>query len=333
MQRNDDGSTFSRLRMLAATDPRRARQLLGEMLDSATPHLKEVFTRAAAPGEGRLRQLIANTLRVRGEQERFAAHLQAWREVEPDEFTRRALDAALEGTRHTERSAERRATLVDRHLVESYRYVSDRLKHQLRNAMMEPMTHLLRLRGLVATLKDPHARSELSAQIACLADAVQQVGQVVEFDAGDDYFTVRRVSLTDWLTAFNVRYAGKFKAVRLTLQPTGPFGFVLASDYLLDTVFWNLWINAHQAVGPACAIKIRFAISDRRIELLVRDNGDGFPREVGEAGLSDAKPRQGHRGRGLLEVQDAIERVHGAATFVRDDDGTYRIHLSFPREP
>src|SRR4051794_14602135 len=159
MERDDRADpVFARLKALAATDPRQAREVLGRVLDDASADIEPLLRGAASPGEGRLRQLIANTLRVRGEQARWLAHLQAWREIEPDEFTRRALDAALEGVRRPAKPAERRPSLVDRHRLEAHRYVSDRLKHQLRNALMEPMGRLIRLRGQVDSLEEGGVR-------------------------------------------------------------------------------------------------------------------------------------------------------------------------------
>jgi signal transduction histidine kinase len=328
MQRDDE---YEGLRALAAIDPRRAREKLCALLDSASPYLETLLLKASSPGDGRLRQLFANTVRVRGEQHRFTAQLMAWREVEADEFARRAIDAALHGTTRQEREAPARPSLVGRGHVEAYRYVSERLRHQLRNGMMDPMGHLIRLRGQADKL-DPTARNSLTQHIAALEDALRKIGRIVEFEAGDDHFTIRPVLLADWLPGFNGEYGRKYRPVTLRLENHDQECRILASDYLLGTVFWNLWINSQQAVGIGCAIMVHFGGSASRVDLLLVDNGDGFPKEVAEAGFPDAKPRPGHRGRGLLEVQEAMERLHGEAALVQHDDGSHRIKLSFPKE-
>jgi signal transduction histidine kinase len=328
MQRNDE---YERLRSLAATDPRRAREMLCALLDSNSPYLDTLLRKVSSPGDGRLRQLFANAVRVRGEQQRFTSQLTAWREVEADEFARRAIDAALRGTAPPDREPQKRPSLVERGSVEAYRYVSERLRHQLRNAMMDPMGHLIRLRGQADKL-DPAVRDFLTQHIAALDDALKKIGRIVEFDAADDHFTIRPVLLADWLPGFNGEYGRKYRPVTLRLENHDPECRILASDYLLGIVFWNLWINSQQAMGIACAIVVHFGGSASRVDLLLVDNGDGFPKEVAEAGFPDAKPRPGHRGRGLLEVQEAMERLHGEAALVQHDDGSHRIKLSFPKE-
>jgi hypothetical protein len=328
MQRDEE---YESLRTLAATDPRRARETLCALLESASPYLDALLRKASGPGDGRLRQLIANTVRVRGEQHKFTAQLTAWRDVEADEFARRAIDAALLGTAGSEREPQKPLPLVARPYVEAYRYVSERLRHQLRNTMMDPMGHLIRLRGQAEKLA-PAARDSLTQHIAALEDGLTKVGRVIEFDAGDGHFTVRPVLLPDWLSGFNGEYGRQYRPVTLRLEHADRECRVLGSDYLLGTVFWNLWINAQQAVGKGCAIVARFGVSASRVDVLLVDNGDGFPKEGAEAEFPEAKPRPGHRGRGLLEVQEAMERLHGEAALVRHDDRTCRIQLSFPKE-
>lgn len=326
-------SVFKRLRALAASDPRQARQALGQLLGSSWPHLPLLLERAGLPGEGRLRQLIADSARARGVHERYAETLHAWREIEPDEFTRRALDAALQGNVRPIRDTVRRLSLVDRAHVEAYRYVSDRLRHRLRNTFMGPAGMLIRIRSQVENLRDEALRQTLTAELTALSDSLAVVGRVIEFDVGDGHFTVRRLSIADWLIAFNSEYGRRYRPVTLRLERPDQGGLIIGSDYLLGTVFWNLWINAQQAVpGSECVITVRFTVTADHVKLTVLDNGEGFPRGVSEAGFPDANPRPGHRGRGLLEVQEAIERLHGEAGLVRHDDGTYRIVLTFPRE-
>jgi sensor histidine kinase regulating citrate/malate metabolism len=107
---------------------------------------------------------------------------------------------------------------------------------------------------------------------------------------------------------------------------------IKATDFLLGVVFWNLWINSQQAVGKGCKIVAHVTTSMQHLELLLVDNGEGFPPDIGVAGFPDAKPRPGHRGRGLLEIQEAVERLHGVVGLVRHSDGTYRVRLRFPLE-
>ena len=85
-----------RLRQLALEDPREARRSFLQLLDSGGPALDDFLGRISAAADGRLRHLVASALRNHRDRERLAPHLIAWHEIETDEFTRRAIAAALE---------------------------------------------------------------------------------------------------------------------------------------------------------------------------------------------------------------------------------------------
>src|SRR5437667_4571504 len=88
---------YERLRRLAVEDPREARRVFLQILDSDSPALDLFLRRISSPADGRLRQLVATALRDHRDRERLAPHLIAWQEIETDEFTHRAIAGALEG--------------------------------------------------------------------------------------------------------------------------------------------------------------------------------------------------------------------------------------------
>jgi len=85
------------LRHLAVEDAREARKMFLQLLDSGGPALEHFLGHITAPGDGRLRQLVASAPRNPRDRERLAPHLIAWQEIETDEFTRRAIARALDG--------------------------------------------------------------------------------------------------------------------------------------------------------------------------------------------------------------------------------------------
>ena len=87
---------YSKLRMLAAQNPREARTWFCQMLDTNSPELDEVLRSAAGLGEGRVRQLMANAIRPRFDKDRLIPHLLRWLEHETDEFAKRAIVAVLD---------------------------------------------------------------------------------------------------------------------------------------------------------------------------------------------------------------------------------------------
>ncbi len=88
---------YENLRHLAVEDPREARRVFLQLLDSGGPALDDFLGRIAAPVNGRLRQLVANAVRSQRDRGRLASHLIVWQEIETDEFTRRAISGALDG--------------------------------------------------------------------------------------------------------------------------------------------------------------------------------------------------------------------------------------------
>ena len=88
---------YEDLRRLVVEDPREARRVFVQLLDSGGPALDHFLGRISSPADGRLRQLVANALRSDRDRERLAPHLIAWQEIETDEFTRRAIGRALDG--------------------------------------------------------------------------------------------------------------------------------------------------------------------------------------------------------------------------------------------
>src|SRR5215472_3864521 len=119
---------YERLRRLALEDPREARGVFLQLLDSNGPALDHFLGRISSPADGRLRQLVANALRSPRDRERLAPHLIAWQEIETDDFTRRAIARALDGldTRSAAQTAlalevARLTTAIGREMVQRER--------------------------------------------------------------------------------------------------------------------------------------------------------------------------------------------------------------------
>jgi phosphoserine phosphatase RsbU/P len=88
---------YDRLRHLVLEDPREARRFFLQILDGGGPVLDHFLGQISSPIDGRLRQLVASSLRNNRERERLAPYLIAWQEIETDEFSRRAIVRALDG--------------------------------------------------------------------------------------------------------------------------------------------------------------------------------------------------------------------------------------------
>ncbi|MGO9275018.1 MAG: ATP-binding protein [Terriglobia bacterium] len=319
-----------KFRRLAVEDPRRASMAFLELLNSGGPALADFLGSISSPADGRLRQLVANAVRNHPFKDRLGSHLLAWQELETDEFTRRALAGALEGLdANPAKPRPAEPGLLASGTAETYRYVADRLRHRLRNAMIPAQAHLRRLRAIIPSKPG----SELQSILDGLNEAVVTLGRELEAtDVDPGYFEQKPIVLQDWLQQMNARYSRRYLPITLHLLPgNGDAIRLLASDYLLEVIFWNVWLNAQQAVGPKCEVTVQPSVFSNRVELLITDNGDGIPADVSQVAFRQLySTKQPSRGRGLLEVQDAVERLHGSAKLVEATKGAYRLHLTLP---
>jgi signal transduction histidine kinase len=324
---------YERLHRLAVEDPRQARKVFLEAFESGSEELSALFVALERPGEGRLRQVVANALRNHPEKHRALPQLFRWRDAETDEFTRRAIEGALSDVDQQFVPAGRPQQNIGgpSELGDVYRYVADRLRHRLRNTMLSAQAQTARLKRLTGT----NADADVQIVVAKLDDAIVSMGRQVEAtDVDPGYFQSRSVLLPDWLREMNSRYATQYSPINLKLVNTeGASARIFANDYLLETVFWNIWLNAHQATGPNCDIIVEFARNGNQLELRISDNGQGFSNELRDVVFQQIySTRGGSRGRGLLEIQDAVERLGGHIELYEARPAEYRILMMLPMD-
>ncbi len=325
---------FEELRVLAAADPKEARVRFCHAIDSSSPELGMLIQLISAPGEGRLRQLVANAIRSRPDRGGLIHYLQAWHDSEADEFAKRAIAAALKGVPQPRsrgaimptRAAESHQDLVD--LADTYRYVADRLCHLVRNALPEPDRRQRRIQALARTSEN----EEIVAEAVALGEAFRRLSRVVEFDVDDEYFCIKPFSILDWIEAMNLDFAAQFEPILLTIirSPDWPGAQVLANSFWLETAFRNIWRNAANEVGVGCRITVEATIQHHQLVLLILDNGPGFPENAeGVVFQEQFSPRGGNHGRGLLEVLDSVRRMKGNVKLVRRA-GVLRLEIVLP---
>jgi signal transduction histidine kinase len=326
-------SLYEKLRLLAAEDPREARKLFLLTFDANGPSLFDLLATLRNPGEGRLRQVVANAVRSHPDKARIVNELIRWREAETDEFTRRAIEGALSGVDRTalKELSTRQPVGSPSELGDVYRYVSDRLRHRLRNTMLSVQTQASRLKRTIGS----DSVGDVQGILGRLNDAIISMGRDLEATSLDpEYFRERSIALSDWLAQFHVRYSTRYPSITLRFVDAGDNKVrVLANEYLLETLFWNVWANAHQAVGDACQIIVSMRNTNERIELLISDNGDGFPRDIRDVVFQQVySTKEQGRGRGMLEVQDAVERLGGRIELYAAGVEDFRIRIYLPSD-
>lgn len=333
MPSSDGSDPTEGLQLLVRQNPKEARRQVQVILAGDHTRRSAFLVALGGVGDGRLRQCVANAVVAEPSLMPVAAEaLEAWLATETDEFARRAIVSALQKTGGT-RKAALKAGLIDPVIVGAYRYVTDRLTHELRNALLVPQAKLSELRALAGELADDQTRARILACVGRLGDDFQEVGRLAVGNPDDDYFRLRPIAILDWIERMKNAYARRYCALGFEAQ--GPVAAlavrVVANDYYLRLIFWNLWLNSHQAVGNMCKISIEFAVERQNLRLVVVDNGSGFRSDAVGVAFQDRFSQHGeHRGRGLLEVQDAVERLHGSAQLVQHASGTFRVSLELP---
>lgn len=329
-------NVVNKLRLLVASDPKQARSAFHALLQGDVTLLNEVLKSASRPGDGRLRQMIATVFRTDANAISLEPWLRQWIDIEPDEFAKSAIATALlaripeEATRPSPRN---QAAIT----VEAYRYVADRLCHRVRNAMTLPSAQMMRLERIASEVGDPTLQTELMEVLVGLQRGLHCISRNVEFDTGDDYLTWQSVPIVGWLESRASEFASQFGHAKLIVicdQAVRRIT-VRATRFFLETAFGNLWSNAVQAVDPPCQIEIQCAVNSQQdqVEMLIVDNGPGFPEPLLETAFRQVfSTKHDSRGRGLLEIADAITRLQGTFELAKTHSGEFRICIVLPTE-
>lgn len=323
---------YERLRRLAIADPKSARIAFLEAFEANDNELTDLLERLRKPGEGRLRQVIANAVRAHPSKQRLFPELAIWQNTETDEFTRRAIVGAMaESDSSPPRRKDSSAAVLPKEVVDAYRYVSERLRHRLRNTMLSAQYQANRLKSATSTGANP----DVQVTLAKMNDALLSMSRELEAtDADPQHFQPRSIALGDWLRQMDVRYTTRYSSLNLKLINADGAGVrVLASDYLLETVFWNIWLNAHQAAGATCTITVIFESVSNDLVLKILDSGPGFSKDIKEIAFQAMfSTKTAGRGRGLLEIQEAVERLGGNIRLYEEQPSEYRLQVRLPLE-
>ncbi len=323
---------YELLRRLAIADPKSARTAFLEAFEAKDNELPDLLEHLRKPGEARLRQVIANAVRAHPSKQQLLPELRVWQDVETDEFTRRAIAGALAANdAAAPRRKESSADVLPKEVVAAYRYVSERLRHRLRNTMLSAQSQANRLKSATSTAANP----DIQAALAKMNDALLSLSRELEAtDADPQHFQQRSIALADWLRNMDLQYTSRYSSLNLKLvNADGAGARVLASNYLLETVFWNIWLNAHQAAGVSCTITVIFETAGKDLILKILDSGQGFSKDMKDVAFQEMfSTKTPGRGRGLLEIQEAVERLGGNIRLYEEQPSEYRLQIRLPLE-
>lgn len=324
-----------RLRRLAASEPKQARAEFRALFARGGDAVESVLNAASRPGEGRLRQMIATVYRMDPKADSLEPWLREWLAVESDEFTRSALENAL-ATRNLT-PARRPARNSEIQSLEAYQFVSGRLCHSVRNAMPLPNAQISKLQRIITNLTDEPLKAELTAVLGGLKTGFARISRAVEFDIGDDYLVWQSIPLIGWLQSIEGDLVAKYGPARMVVvcEPSARRSTVRATRFLLETIFGNLWSNAVQVMDGPGPFTVEAAIDSgrRAFDLMILDAGPGFPeKDIESAFQQGYSTKSQTRGRGLLEIADAVKRLQGNIELCERGTGDYRVRIILPLE-
>ncbi len=197
--------------------------------------------------------------------------------------------------------------------------------HELRTPLALLRTELelaLRQGRTMEELRQAMSRSaEETDRVAQLAESLLLIASS---DRGELPLDRQSLELRDLLDTVSHRFAWRADEARRTLSIEAPSGLQVTGDRLrLEQALSNLVDNALR--HGAGKVTLSAATSSAGIELHVRDEGEGFPREFlphafERFSRSDTVRAGGGAGLGL-SIVDAIARAHGGSAHIAPHPG------------
>lgn len=325
--------TYEELRRLAFEDPLGAKRIFTGILEGDEPALRAVLDLASASGDGRVRQVIARVAQKHPGRGKVMDALARWKETETDEFALSAIDDALKEIGGRRQHSKPPAEFPD--LSFTFRYLSGRLRHRVLNTLPRAGISVDCLRDEIQRIGGDELLNSVLPMLDDMFSSLRRLERAVSFEEEDIYFTPARILLPDWLKAYLPKYRAQFGGIKLRLEFGQAFdhAWVKASPFLLETVFSNLWYNSKQAVGADAEVTLSGALQGANLIVNVIDNGGGFTSLDTERAfrLQYSTKGDSERGRGHMEVADAMRRLGGDASVRQLPGHGYRVVLTFRR--
>lgn len=328
---DDVRATYHRLRELAYEDPLATKNDFLQILAENRVLAIAILTASTDQRGSRFRQIAARALGKKHLEADVAKVFNEWAETETDEFALSAIrDATALKAGTSEKRRRPQEPVQPLELEGTYKYVSSRLRHRVLNALPAVGMTIQQLKLDVQNAGSPQLAATLSLKLDQLYGHLSRLEKAVDFDEDSSYFQFAPIELVPWLLNHQVKFAREYGPITLEFENVGNAVFVHATPYWLETTFTNLWKNSVDAVGrERCQITLRGTLSGNGLCLTVLDNGDGFQStDVERAFQFQYSSKAKDRGRGHMEVGEAMERMNGSARVAATDRG-FRVQLVF----
>ncbi|MER3445870.1 MAG: hypothetical protein C4291_03100 [Candidatus Dadabacteria bacterium] len=196
------------------------------------------------------------------------------------------------------------------------------------------------IRGYVEVLKrgrmlSDEERKEFINSIAKEAERIDRIIRTLLDYSRPRDFDLKTVDINDVIrdAADILKTQGLLKNIDLNLELSTGLSPIEADPHQLSQVFINLILNAKDAIAQDGTINISsYKTSDGRIEIAVKDNGTGIPKEIIDKIFDPFfTTKEPGKGTGLgLSVSQRIVNLFGGRISVESEDGrgsVFRITL------
>lgn len=326
-------AAYGELRRLAFEDALAAKYYFQALLDGRKEILSQVLTLAGNRSAGRVRQIIARAALKEHDQNLLTPFLTSWADGETDEFARIAIQDALIqiGGSGRRRKSSPPEALPD--LAATFRYLSTRMRHRVLNVLPRAGLSVDDLRDELLRTSDNHELVSILPYLDELKVSLERLVNAVAFTDEAAHFEVANIRLSSWLTSYSRNFQAEYGSISLKtdFDQAEAEVRVEASQFLLETIFMNLWCNSQQACGIGCDIRVHGFMRNNQLIVYILDSGSGFGTNDKErAFLLQFSTKQGNDGgRGLMEVSEAMRRLSGKVGLEEVPGYGLRVALTF----
>jgi len=197
--------------------------------------------------------------------------------------------------------------------------------------MTGPAQHLRTLELLLNGGNDSKSL-EAKGVVTQLRDSLRALSRIAEFNTDDSYFEWRTVDLAAWLRSMTDSIFPEcaidpdyYRIKRGTVRPNS------SKTISCSTFCFGICGKTLNRRRRPCEITVHINLYEVEAELLITDNGSGFSPEYADLAFVEQFSSLGsNRGRGLLEVRDAVRRLGGTIDLFQNASNEYRIRIRVP---
>ena len=332
---DDTLKKYEELRELAYADPVGTQHSIVTILSENIELGITVLSHSIDDRGSRFRQIAARAVKSHLKVPRVLKLLETWLEIETDEFAIATIRSVMYAKNYRKTPPQRvqhRDEVFK--LEETYRYVTLRLRHRVLNALPGSTLSISRLKRRIAQTTSSDVALELNEMLDVLYDRLARLKFTVEFDEDRGHFQNAPINLIEWIKAFQGKFLSEYGGVEFSPVEFQSFAdvWIVATPYWLEIIFSNLWKNSlDEMEGGPCRLANSVQTNEKHAFVTLYDNGQGFPESAKEWAFQiQHSTKSIERGRGLMEVAEALSKISGSASLFCTNDGI-RVKLKFLR--